>query len=74
VGRRLRPQAQKLADEIGLTGVADSIDAFKDKRLDLIVDYAGFGTTTAAALETLAEFGTLVQGGVVGRFIAMYEN
>jgi propanol-preferring alcohol dehydrogenase len=46
------------------TDVAESIDAFKDKGLELIVDYAGFGTTTAAAIETLAEFGTLVQVGM----------
>jgi propanol-preferring alcohol dehydrogenase len=63
-GAEVNPETQKLADEIGLAGVADSIDAFKDKNLDLIVDYAGFGTTTAAAIETLAEFGTFVQVGM----------
>ena len=63
-GAEVNPETQKLADEIGLKGVADSIDAFKDKDLDLIVDYAGFGTTTSAAVETLAEFGTLVQVGM----------
>lgn len=63
-GAEVNPETQKLADEIGLAGVADSIDAFKDKGLELIVDYAGFGTTTAAAIETLAEFGTLVQVGM----------
>ncbi|WP_024368335.1 alcohol dehydrogenase catalytic domain-containing protein [Arthrobacter sp. TB 26] len=63
-GAEVNPETQKLADEIGLAGVADSIDAFKDKNLDLIVDYAGFGTTTSAAIETLAEFGTLVQVGM----------
>lgn len=60
----ISPETQKLADEIGLAGVADSIDAFKDKNLDLIVDYAGFGSTTSAAIKTLAEFGTLVQVGM----------
>ncbi|BCT76213.1 zinc-dependent alcohol dehydrogenase [Sinomonas cyclohexanicum] len=63
-GAEVNPETQKLADEIGLSGVADSIDAFKDKKLELIVDYAGFGTTTAAAIETLGEFGTLVQVGM----------
>ncbi|WP_166870744.1 MULTISPECIES: zinc-binding dehydrogenase [unclassified Salinibacterium] len=63
-GAEVNPETQKLADEIGLAGVADSIDAFKDKNLDLIVDYAGFGTTTAAGIETLAEFGTFVQVGM----------
>ncbi|ASN51957.1 zinc-binding dehydrogenase [Sinomonas sp. R1AF57] len=63
-GAEINPETQKLAGEIGLADVADSIDAFKDKKLDLIVDYAGFGTTTAAAIETLGEFGTLVQVGM----------
>ncbi|GAA3596151.1 NAD(P)-dependent alcohol dehydrogenase [Klugiella xanthotipulae] len=60
----VNPETQKLAEEIGLAGVANSIDEFKDKGLELIVDYAGFGTTTSAAVETLAEFGTLVQVGM----------
>lgn len=56
--------ARALGEEIGLAGVADSITAFKDVGLEVIVDYAGFGTTTAQGLETLAEFGTLVQVGM----------
>jgi alcohol dehydrogenase, propanol-preferring len=63
-GADLSPSARELKDEIGLAGVAESITDFADRGLDLIVDYAGFGTTTAQALETLAEFGTLVQVGM----------
>ena len=63
-GAEINPAARELADEIGLTAVADSIEAFKDEDLDLIVDYAGFGTTTAAGIETLTRFGTLVQVGM----------
>jgi len=63
-GAEVNPETRKLADEIGLTGVADSIEAFAEKDLELIVDYAGFGTTTSAAVETLTEFGTLVQVGM----------
>ena len=63
-GAEISAKTRELADEIGLAGVADSIEAFKDKGLELIVDYAGFGTTTSAAIETLAEFGTLVQVGM----------
>ena len=63
-GADISPHARGMADEIGLAGVAESIDAFADKKLDLIVDYAGFGTTTASALTTLAELGTLVQVGM----------
>ncbi|MFF8986782.1 zinc-binding dehydrogenase [Streptomyces globisporus] len=35
-----------------------------DKDLPLIVDYAGFGSTTAQAVDTLAKTGTLVQVGL----------
>ncbi|AWB89670.1 alcohol dehydrogenase catalytic domain-containing protein [Salinibacterium hongtaonis] len=63
-GAEINPETRALADEIGLTAVADSIEAFKDKNLELIVDYAGFGTTTSAAIETLTEFGTVVQVGM----------
>ncbi|MCL2336770.1 MAG: zinc-binding dehydrogenase [Firmicutes bacterium] len=60
----INPETKKLAGEIGLADVADSITAFKDKGLEIIVDYAGFGTTTAEAIETLVEFGILVQVGM----------
>ncbi len=63
-GAEVNPKTRELKDEIGLTDVTESITAFKDKELDLIVDYAGFGTTTAEAIETLGEFGTLVQVGM----------
>lgn len=63
-GADLNPAARALADEIGLAGVAESITDFADKGLELIVDYAGFGTTTAAGIETLTEFGTFVQVGM----------
>ena len=63
-GAEINPETQKLSEEIGLTEVADSIGAFEDKELDLIVDYAGFGSTTAEAIETLGRFGTLVQVGM----------
>src|SRR5690554_6108664 len=63
-GAEINPETRELKDEIGLADVAESIDAFKDKNLEVIVDYAGFGTTTAAAIETLAEFGTFVQVGM----------
>ncbi|MEV8393590.1 MULTISPECIES: zinc-binding dehydrogenase [unclassified Streptomyces] len=58
------PSTRENAAEIGLAGVAESITEFADKDLQLIVDYAGFGTTTAQAVETLAKSGTLVQVGL----------
>lgn len=63
-GADVNPTTRALKDEIGLAGVAESITEFADKGLDIIVDYAGFGTTTAQAIETLAEFGTMVQVGM----------
>ncbi|WP_224763611.1 zinc-binding dehydrogenase [Salinibacterium sp. ZJ70] len=63
-GAEINPETRELADEIGLAGVAESIDAFADKGLELVVDYAGFGTTTAAGIEVLAEFGTFAQVGM----------
>ncbi|WP_280276679.1 zinc-binding dehydrogenase [Nocardia wallacei] len=58
------PATRELAAEIGLAGVAESIGEFEDKNLTLIVDYAGFGTTTADAVHALADSGTLVQVGL----------
>ncbi|MEU1484556.1 zinc-binding dehydrogenase [Streptomyces sp. NPDC005752] len=58
------PSTREQAAELGLAGVAESITEFADKDLPLIVDYAGFGTTTAQAVETLAKGGTLVQVGL----------
>ena len=60
----VNPETRKLAEEIGLKAVGESITEFKDLGLELIVDYAGFGTTTAEAVDTLAEFGKLVQVGM----------
>lgn len=63
-GAEINPATRELADEIGLAGVAESIEEFADKGLELVVDYAGFGTTTAAGIQVLAEFGTFVQVGM----------
>lgn len=63
-GVDINPAARGLQDEIGLTAAAESIEEFADKGLELVVDYAGFGSTTAGALQVLAEFGTLVQVGM----------
>jgi propanol-preferring alcohol dehydrogenase len=69
----VNPATRELADEIGLAGVAESITDFADKNLELIVDYAGFGTTTAQAVETLGQSGTLVQVGM-GRLEATIDT
>lgn len=54
----------QLARDIGATEVAKSIAEFKDRNLDVIVDFAGFGTTTAEAIETVGYGGRVVQVGM----------
>lgn len=44
--------------------VASSITSFADQDLEVIVDYAGFGTTTAEAIDTIGDGGTIVQIGL----------
>lgn len=53
-----------LAREIGAKDVKPSIAAFKDVGLDVVVDFAGFGTTTAEAIETVRVGGRVVQVGM----------
>ncbi|NLT27389.1 MAG: alcohol dehydrogenase catalytic domain-containing protein, partial [Microbacteriaceae bacterium] len=52
-----------LAKEIGATDVKASITDF-DVELDVIVDFAGFGTTTADAIATVKENGRVVLVGM----------
>ena len=49
---------------LGADGVAESIRDFTDRELDVIVDYAGFDTTTDDAIETVGFRGTVVQVGM----------
>jgi alcohol dehydrogenase, propanol-preferring len=48
----------------GAMKVATDIAAFADDGLQMIVDYAGFGTTTAGAIDAIAHGGTIVQVGL----------
>jgi propanol-preferring alcohol dehydrogenase len=52
------------ARELGAAAVATDIAAFKDEGLDVIIDFAGSGTTTAAALETVKDRGRVVRVGL----------
>lgn len=56
--------ARKQAEELGATEVADDITKFKDKDLDLIVDFAGFDVTTSDALKTVKHSGSVVLVGM----------
>lgn len=52
------------ARQAGAKDVKSSIAEFKDDGLDVIVDLAGFGTTTAQAIETVRSGGRVVQVGL----------
>ncbi|MDY5127334.1 zinc-binding dehydrogenase [Actinotignum sp. GS-2025f] len=53
-----------LAEKIGAKGVKGSIKDFSDITFDLIVDFAGFGTTTADAVDIIRRDGTVVVVGM----------
>lgn len=48
----------------GAEGVSTDIRDFADRGLDVIIDFAGFGTTTAQAVEAIKHGGTIVQIGL----------
>jgi propanol-preferring alcohol dehydrogenase len=56
--------AWPIAKEIGAKRIVKDIAQLKGEKLDLIVDFAGFGTTTAAALETVSPGGRVVLVGM----------
>ena len=60
----INEHARELARKIGAKEVGKDIKEFKDKNLNLIVDFAGFGQTTTDAIETLAFGGTCVLVGM----------
>jgi propanol-preferring alcohol dehydrogenase len=53
-----------MARELGVREVAPDIRDFADVGLDVVVDFAGFGTTTAGAVEVVREHGRVVQVGM----------
>ena len=60
----LSPEARELAREIGCKDVFDKVMDLEPVGCQLIVDFAGFGTTTAEAIEAIAPDGTVVQVGM----------
>lgn len=54
----------RLAAELGAVWAVSDIRDLARENLDLIVDYAGFGTTTAGAIEVIREGGRIVQVGM----------
>jgi len=56
--------AWKDARKLGACAVAADIRAFEEQQLDVIVDFAGYGTTTAAAIDAVRPQGRVVQIGL----------
>jgi propanol-preferring alcohol dehydrogenase len=60
----INEQAHDYARQLGVTGVSTSIKDFADRGLEVIIDYAGFGTTTNDAVETVVRDGRVVVVGL----------
>jgi alcohol dehydrogenase, propanol-preferring len=56
------------ARELGVAGVSNDLMEFKDVGLNLVCDFAGFGTTTAAAIDVVEEYGRVVLVGLGQNF------
>lgn len=56
------PEARALAESEGYA-VASSIKEFADERLNVILDFAGAGDTTAEAIDVIEPYGRVVQVG-----------
>lgn len=57
-------RAQVFARSLGITEIGVDIAEFADRDLDVIIDFAGFGTTTAGAIEAIRPGGKVVQVGM----------
>lgn len=60
----VKAEARELGKEIGVKQVFENVSDLAAVGCELIVDYAGFGTTTAQALEAVAYSGTVVLAGM----------
>lgn len=60
----ISPNARELAKELGAKEVFEDVIELADIEPDLIVDYAGFGTTTSGAIDVIAPGGTVVLVGM----------
>ena len=60
----IKEEVWDYAKSIGAKRVVKDITELKDEGLDLIIDFAGFGTTTAGAIETAAPNGRVVLVGM----------
>lgn len=59
-----RTEVHAIATEFGVTEVVTDVSELADQQLDVIADFAGFGTTTAGAVLAVRPGGTVVLVGV----------
>lgn len=59
-----KESAWPLAKEIGAVKVVRDITELADAELDVVVDFAGFGTTTAGAVDVVRPGGRVIQVGM----------
>ena len=67
-----KPSAQERALSLGAKEVKPSITDFADKNLDVIIDFAGAGKTTADALNTVKQYGKVVLVGMASDTSEIY--
>lgn len=60
----INPEARELAMTLGCKDVYETISDLKEVAPEVIVDFAGFGTTTAECIEAVAPKGTVVIVGM----------
>lgn len=60
----INPEARELAKEMGIKHVYENVMDLAPHECDIIVDFAGFGQTTADALEAVAKYGKVVVVGM----------
>jgi propanol-preferring alcohol dehydrogenase len=60
----INPEAREIGKQIGCKEVFENVSDLAPIGCELIVDYAGFGNTTAEALEAVAKFGKIVVVGM----------
>jgi propanol-preferring alcohol dehydrogenase len=57
-------QALEAARALGVSGASHDVRDYESEGLDVIIDFAGYGTTTAAAIDAIRPGGRVVQIGL----------
>lgn len=60
----ISPEARDLAKEMGIKYVYENVIDLAQHECEVIVDFAGFGQTTADAVEAVAKYGKVVVAGM----------